>query len=65
MSDSSKCIKCGKESFLQDSDAGSNREVERLCKKCYFKKGSIQNMCEDILDELKTEVDELSKQLKS
>ena len=32
---SDRCFDCGNNHWLRDEDAGSRRELERLCKKCY------------------------------
>lgn len=33
----SKCVRCVKDCLLLDSDAGTDREILRLCKSCFDK----------------------------
>jgi len=35
LNESMLCVNCGEPHYLQIDDAGSDREVERLCDKCF------------------------------
>lgn len=59
--DQTKCRKCGKDHFLQDYDAGSEREYERLCVDCFAAKIRIELSKSPLYGYRKPTIDEYGK----
>ena len=58
--DPTKCCICGKPHNLTDSDAGSERELSRLCTKCYEEtKQAVEAATEEDLERLDANAEEI------